>query len=135
MSGRKDYSYVLEAARIAAQKAEIAARRAARARETHVRLERAKVDALRLAAALGQEQRERNQERMKQAALNARLTIQARETQSRQPVRQAERQEENDARQRESVEVRRQAEIGQQQEAKRQQQAAAAQAAELQAGR
>ncbi len=60
MSGRKDYSYVLEAARIAAQQAAIAARRIERAQKTRQRLQAAKIDAQRRASQLAMQQREFN---------------------------------------------------------------------------
>jgi hypothetical protein len=61
MSGRKDYSYELVAARIAAQQAAITARRAARAQQTRERLEAAKLDAQRRASEMAMQQREFNQ--------------------------------------------------------------------------
>jgi hypothetical protein len=87
MSGRKDYSYTLEAARIAAQQAAIAARRVQRAEQTRQRLQIAKVDAQRRAAELAMQQREFNQKQRQAAADQARRDV---ETQLRQAKKELE---------------------------------------------
>lgn len=133
MSGRKDYIYVLEAARIAAQAAAIAARRAERSRQTRARLERAKVDAKQRAERLGQQQRQKNQERLRKAAEQSRIKIETRQAEVRQAAQKsAERADQQAADHK--VQQAKQAEIARQQEAQwqREAEAAAAKAAELQ---
>ncbi len=75
MSGRKDYSYVLEAARVAVQQAAIAARRAERAEQTRHRLQAAKSNAQRRVAELGIQQRELNQQQRQAAAEQSRREV------------------------------------------------------------
>lgn len=68
MSGRKDYSYELVAARIAAQQAAVTARRAERAQQTRERLEAARSEAQRRASELATQQRAFNQKQRKLAS-------------------------------------------------------------------
>ncbi len=75
MSGRKDYSYVLEANRLAAQQSAIAARLVERAQQTRQRLEIAKSDAHRRAANLAMQQRQFNQEQRQAAADQSRRDV------------------------------------------------------------
>ena len=75
MSGRKDYSYELVAARIAAQQAAVTARRAERARQTRERLEAARNEAQRRASDLAMQQRAFNQKQRQIASEESRREV------------------------------------------------------------
>jgi hypothetical protein len=94
MSGRKDYTYDLAASRIAAQQAEIAARRAERAKQTLQRLQAAQHDAQRSAAQLAIQQRELNEKKRQAAAEQNRRDV---EMQSRKVEAAAEHESQQHA--------------------------------------
>lgn len=111
MSGRKDYSFILDAMRAAAQNAAILARQAERVQQTHARLERAKADAQRFVAELGQRQRESNHQRMQAASESTRLAIEAQAEQAtRIRTMEAESQRESASAKKAEQELKRKAE-------------------------
>lgn len=92
MSGRKDYSYALDALRIAAQQAAIAARRAERAQQTRQRLQAAKLDAQRFVGQLAIQQRDFNEKRRRAAADQSRRDVEMQTQQAKVAAEQLSQQ-------------------------------------------